>query len=320
MRLIVSIVNYKAAELINQMLPELIEQTDPNQDKIIIVDNDSQDDSLNLIKNFITEKKLEQAIDLVASDKNGGFSYGNNLAVNFCIDKYQASPEYIFLLNPDTRLKKDAIKSLVEFMTNNKKVGIAGSRLEDINGNPQVSSFRFPSVMSEILSSLKLGFLDKIFANYNVVAHEIPGISKKVDWIAGASMLIRYSLYEELEMMDERYFLYFEETDFCLQAKRKGWDCWYLPASRVLHYEGQSTEVVSNDIQRRRIPQYWYQSRQYYFLKNHGFFYLLFADLFKGLGFTVLIIRFFLQRKEPTYPKYLWLDFWRNSIFFSWIK
>lgn len=319
-RLLVSIVNYNSARLVCKMLPKLIEQLSNGLDKVVIVDNNSPDDSVERIQQFIKKHNLYEEVLFVTSDKNGGFSFGNNLAIKEGIKSVGHEPQYVLLLNPDAKPESGAIDSLIAFAEQNPRVGLAGSQLLDENGNTQRSAFTFHSIMSELLSSLRLGILDKYFSKYLVSNGLIPTQSTKIDWLAGASMLIRYQVIRDIGLMDENYFLYFEETDYCLQAKLSNWECWYVPQSKVVHLEGQSTGVVSNDKYRRRRPRYWFESRQYYFIKNHGRVYLAFADLVWIIGFTVRKFRYFLQRKENTEPKLMLFDFCRNSIFLSWMK
>jgi hypothetical protein len=300
------------------MLPTLVQELDGIESKVIVVDNASGDDSVERISSFINQNGFGSLVEVVDARKNGGFSFGNNLAVTHYLQHYNNEPDFVLLLNPDTKVKKGAIKELLSFVGLNEVIGIAGSGLENQSGGLQRSAFRFHTLMSELLSGLRLGVLDKLFSQY-LVAPEIDEVAQKVDWVAGASMLIRYKVFKDVGMMDEHYFLYYEETDFCLQAKALGWETWYVPTSRVLHYEGQSTGVVSGDDKRRRRPKYWFESRQYYFKKNHGVVFIILADLFWGIGFTLFAIRLFLFGKKATYPKDMWFDFWKNSIFFAWM-
>lgn len=319
-RLIVSIVNYRASALVCELLPDLIKQIDTERDHICIVDNDSEDSSVSEIAEYIKIHQFELYVTLISSIKNGGFSYGNNLAITSMIEQFGQPPEFVLLLNPDTSMDKPAIEPLLNFMLQNPEVGITGSRLESEDGSAQCSAFRFHSVRSEFVSSLRLGFLNRLFPTWSVTSIAIPESATKVDWVAGASMLIRYEVIKDIGLMDENYFLYFEETDFCIQAARKDWQCWYVPQSRVTHYVGQSTGVVSGSITRKRRPKYWFESRQYYFRKNYGVIYTMATDLIWGTGFAIWRLRRFIQQKQDTDPEYMLWDFWRNSIFCSWLK
>jgi hypothetical protein len=318
-RLLVSIVNYKSSALVCALLPNLVEQIDTLSDHIVIVDNDSPDQSLAYLKKYIVENNFQNFVTLVPAPKNGGFSYGNNLAIKTAIARYHSHPLYVWLLNPDTQVMEGALQNLVSFFDLYPKAGILGSRLESENGTAQESAFNFCGLASELLSSTSIGYLNRLFSNSLVSLNHIPDSPTRCDWLAGASMFIRYSVIEDIGLMDETYFLYFEETDFCLQSVRAGWECWYVPSSRVLHFVGQSTGIVSGDTSRRRRPKYWFQSRQHYFLKNHGLLYTVAADLMWGIGFSLLQLRYFLQRKKGNDPDFMLRDFWRNSIFLSWL-
>jgi hypothetical protein len=301
------------------MLPTLLKQLDFTTDKVFIVDNNSPDNSISVLETFLSKHELTDVVSLIASQNNDGFSAGNNTALKASIDKYKTKPLYVWLLNPDTSLIDQSLTALVDFMDDNPQAGILGSRLESEDGVVQCSSFRYHTVISELLSSLRLGFLDNLLEKYLVSPKANISSKQKLDWVAGASMFVRYKVFEDAGMMDEKYFLYFEETDFCLQAKRAGWECWYVPESRVVHYVGQSTGIVSGDVQRRRRPKYWFQSRQHYFIKNHGILYTMLADLAWGLGFSLLKLRYLIQGRKGTDPEYMLRDFWRNSIFLSWL-
>ena len=154
-------------------------------------------------------------------------------------------------------------------MDANPKVGIAGSRLEDPDGTPQRSAFRFHSVLSELESGLRLGLVSKLLRN-KIVAPPVPEKTCRIDWVSGASLMIRQNVFNQIGLLDEGYFMYFEEVDFCLRAHRAGWECWYVPASRVVHLVGQSSGVNDGKQLRKRRPTYWFASRKRFFTKNFG--------------------------------------------------
>ena len=114
-------------------------------------------------------------------------------------------------------------------------------------------------------------------------------------------------------MLDENFFLYFEEVDFCKRARDAGWTCWYVPEAEVVHLAGQSSGVSGQHAQRNRRPQYWFQARRYYFLKHLGPVRTLLADLAWSLGFLSFRFRQRFQRKEDTTPEYLLRDFIRYN-------
>lgn len=317
-RLLVVIVNFRTADLVCRNLNALIPQLDLESDSVKIVDNNSADDSIEVLEKFIEQQQYGSNVELIKSTRNGGFSYGNNLAIREALAG-PSRPEFVLLLNPDTLVLDDAIDELIRFMHVNPKVGIAGSRLEGEDGQAQCSAFRFHSFWSELESAFRLGLVSR-WLSHKKVSTAIPVNATITDWVAGASMLIRTDVFDATGLMDEQYFLYFEETDFCLQAKRSGWTCWYVPTSRVIHFVGQSTGIVSGDKQNRPRPKYWFEARQYFFKKNYGFLYTLITDLVWGISFALWRLRRKIQNKPDDDPKGMLLDFWKNSSWFSFLN
>ena len=175
-------------------------------------------------------------------DQNGGFAYGNNAAIRPALQEADP-PCFVLLLNPDTIVRPGALKSLVVFMESRPDIGIVGSRLEEPDGTPQQSAFRFPSVLGELEGGVRLGPVSRLLHRW-AAFQPIPEEPGPVDWVAGASMIIRRQVFESIGLLDEGYFMYFEEVDFCRRARRAGWPCWYAPSSRVVHLVGQSSGVT----------------------------------------------------------------------------
>jgi GT2 family glycosyltransferase len=199
-------------------------------------------------------------------------------------------------------------------MEQHPDVGIAGSSFEEVDGKLWPIAFRFPTVLSELDSGLRLGIVSKLLSRW-AVARTMTNEQCQVDWLPGASMLIRREVFKSIGLMDEGYFLYYEETDYCLQAKRAGWSCWYVPQSRVMHIAGQSTGVTVRNALPKRLPQYWYDSRRRYFIKNHGLLYSVLADATWIVGFSLWRVRRVIQRKPDQDPPKMLEDFIRNSVF-----
>jgi N-acetylglucosaminyl-diphospho-decaprenol L-rhamnosyltransferase len=126
-------------------------------------------------------------------------------------------------------------------------------------------------------------------------------------------MIVRREVFEAIGLLDEGYFLYFEEVDFCLRARRAGWPCWYEPSSRVVHLVGQSTGVTNAATARLRRPGYWFRARRRYFLKNHGPLATLAADLAWASSYAAYLARAAIQRKPVLDPEKLLRDFVRHN-------
>ena len=311
MRLLIVIVNYRTPELTIDCLRSLASQI-TSQMRAVVVDNLSGDDSVDEITRAIDFNDWNWA-SLMELQRNGGFAFGNNAAIRPALASDNL-PEFVLLLNPDTALRAGAIASLSEFMEAHPDAGIAGSRLEDPDGTVQISAFRFHTIASEFERGIRLGIMTRMLAS-KVVAPPAPDRPAQTEWVAGASMIIRRQVFEQAGLLDERYFMYFEEVDFCLAAKRSGFQTWYVPASRVVHLVGASSELSDARRHRKRRPTWWFDSRRRYFVKNHGVFYACLADLAFAIGFALWRVRRFIQKKEDRDPPKMLGDFVRNSIF-----
>ncbi|NJP08422.1 MAG: glycosyltransferase family 2 protein [Leptolyngbyaceae cyanobacterium RU_5_1] len=315
-RLLVVMVNYRTPHLVVESLRSLKNeiQSVPGT-RVAVVDNNSEDGSVGIISAAIASEGWGDWVTFMPSSINGGFSYGNNYAIRPALQSPNP-PDYVLLLNPDTQVRPNALKALVDFMDQRPDVGIAGSSFEEADGKPWPYAFRFPSILSELESAVRLGILSKLLSNW-VVAQVMTDKDQEVDWMPGASMMIRRQVFESIGLMDEGYFLYFEETDFCLQAKRAGWKCWHVPESRVMHILGQSTGVTAKNHAPKRRPQYWFDSKRRYFLKNHGWLYTAMIDVCWIVGFSLWRVRRVIQRKPDMDPPNLLWDSIRNSVFFK---
>ncbi len=308
--LLIVIVNYRTADLVVDCLDSLEgEVAALPSARVIIVDNDSQDNSFETIGAKIKESGWGEWAQVVAAPDNGGYASGNNFAIRDALVNDNA-PDYFWLLNPDTRVRPGAATALLTFASSHPEAGIFGSALSDENG-PWPFAFRFPSLLSEIESGLRLGLISKILNRWKVM-RELTEEPAKVDWVPGASMLVRRAVFESVGLMDERFFLYFEETDFCLRAHRAGWTCWYVPDSKVHHLRGQSTGVTKIGSQ-KPLPTYWFESRRRYFVKNKGLFYSIVIDFFWISSLALWRFRRFIQGKPDTDPPGLLGDAIRQS-------
>lgn len=311
--LLVVILNYRTPNLTIDCLHSLVEEVKSlPHTKVAVVDNDSGDRSYEKIKHAIETENWSDWASITASGHNGGYAFGNNIAIRPALAA-DHPPDYILLLNPDTTVRPGAFQVLLDFMGKNPQVGIAGSRLEEPDGTPQCSAFRFPTFWSELDSSLRLGVVSNLLAKW-VVAPAVSDLACPTDWVAGASMIIRRQVFLDIGLIDEKYFMYFEELDFCLQAQQAGWSCWYIPESRVVHFVGQSSGVTNTKITPKRRPQYWFESRQRFFIKNYGFAYTCLADALWMLGFIVWQVRRLIQNKPDNDPPLFLEDFFRNSV------
>ena len=312
----VIIVNYRTANLTISCLRSLATQvqSDPHM-RVVVVDNASNDHSVEQIRSAIETEGWQDLASVRELSTNGGFATGNNAEVRSALSEKPA-PDFFWVLNSDTHVCPDALGVLLAFMEAHPTAGIAGSRLEDVDGVLQRSAFRFPCILGEFESGLRWGVASRLLARW-VTAPPVPAYDTRVDWVAGASMFVRRAIFEASGLFDEEFFMYFDDVDFCRRAARAGWESWYVPSSRVVHLVGQSSGVTDVHSIPKRRPAYWFAARRHYFLKLHGWVYSALADAAWLLGFGVWRVRQFLQRKPDRDPPQLWRDFLRHSVWFA---
>ena len=226
--------------------------------------------------------------------------------------KLESPPDAFWLLNPDTVVRDGALHALQDFLASHPKVGICGGGIEEADGKQWPYAFRFPGWISELVRGCSVGCLTRILSRWTVL---VPMGSEpaRVDWVSGANLVVRSETVSRLGLMDAGYFLYYEETDYCLKAKRAGIECWYLPKCRVMHIAGQSTGVTVRGGKPKRLPAYWFSARRRYFSKNHGRFYAIVADLIWMTSFALSrSIKWVLRKPRDLTPRIL-TDFFYHS-------
>lgn len=312
------IVNYRTKDLTLDCLASLAQHTlGESAIHVTLVDNDSKDGSVEFLRQAVVDHQWHSWIDVIALDRNGGFAYGNNAAIERTLH-LESPPDFYWLLNPDTLVRADALRALQDYLETNVDVGIVGSRLEDPDGTPQRSMFRFPTLPSELDAGLQLGLVSRLLSRF-VIAPAIVDQACRIDWVAGASMLVRREVFEQVGLLDEEYFMYYEEVDFCRKAGLADFPCAYEPKSRVVHLVGQASGVTNREMTVKRRPKYWFDSRRRYFLKNHGAAYAFAVDSVWILAYSLWRLRCWVQRRKTQEPTAFLSDFIRNSVFFKGI-
>jgi N-acetylglucosaminyl-diphospho-decaprenol L-rhamnosyltransferase len=315
-KLLVVIVNFRVAHLAIDCLHSVAEEIGRVPDThVAVCENGTGDDSAQRIQKAIDENGWATWCTLTALDVNLGFTGGNNAVLRPALQSAD-KPQYFLLLNADTIVHPHAFKTLVDFMDQNPKVGIAGSRLEDPDGTPQRSAFRFQSPLSEFEGHLRLGLVTRLLQRWTV-APPVVDRTVETDWVAGASMIIRREVFEDIGLLDEGYYTYFDDIDFCFNARKKGWPTWYVPDSRVVHLVGQSTGVNHRP---RRLPPYLFEARRRYFLKNHSIFYAAMVDTCMIMGLSLWRLRVLLTGRQDTSAPHLLSDSIRHSVFVKGFK
>jgi GT2 family glycosyltransferase len=151
-----------------------------------------------------------------------------------------------------------------------------------------------------------------MLAPWSLVAPK-PAAPASVDWVPGTCMILRRTMLDEIGLLDDGLYTYFDDIDICLRAKRAGWETWFVPESRVVHLEGMSTGIVARVIKRR--PAYWFQARRRCYLRNYGAFRTALTDATYIVSFALGKLRRRIQGKPDLDPPQMLGDFIRNSVF-----
>ena len=300
----VIIVNWNTKDYLVRCLGFLFETEKRDAREVLVVDNGSDDGSGEEVN------KAFPSVHLIQNEENLGFA----TAVNQGLPK--ASGKYILLLNPDTQVKNGAIEQLVSFMDAHSDVGITGAQLLNADGSKQNSIANFPTLATELLNKSVLRWL---------FPKKFPGKAKhyskplEVDSVIGACMMVRRDAVEQVGLLDEDYFLFLEETDWCYRMKKAGWKIFHVPQAEVYHFQGKSAE---KDKKGAKVE--YYRSRYHFFKKNKG--NVQFLILFVGLtiklvvelvstGVACLLTLFAVKKWGQRFFIYAYLIWWHLRLF-----
>ncbi len=225
------IVSYNTLDFLKECIESIEKNTEKFNYEIIVVDNISSDNSVEMVK-----KEFPQVL-LIESSENLGFSKANNLGVK------KSKGRYILFLNPDTLVYKDSLFGMVKFMDGHKEAGAATCKLVMPDGRLDDASHRgFPNPWTSLsyFSGLsKLFPSSKLFGGYNLSFMDLSK-THEIDACAGAFMMVRREAGEKIGWWDEDYFFYGEDLEFCFRLKEKGWKIYFVPSVSALHYKGVS--------------------------------------------------------------------------------
>ena len=263
-RVAVIVINYRTPDLTVGCLESLESTMEEHPEwRVVVVDNCSGDDSVERLKATIAERAWSRWVELVPSPVNGGFSAGNNVGIR------RVEAEYYLLLNSDARVFDGTIEALVDAMKRRPDVGAIGPRLQFEDGTAQVSCFRDRSIVSELLEAAATRPLDRAFGRF-VVAMGVFDEPTEGEWVSFACVMIRREVVDTIGEMDEGYFLYLEDIDYCKRMRRAGWRVLHFPSAKAIHLRGGSASLKQDAVARRRLPRYFFESRSRYFGKFYG--------------------------------------------------
>jgi hypothetical protein len=299
------IVNYRTPQYLIDCLPGLLSEIEDIDAIVTIVDNNSGDDSVKVLRGWISENNVDHKASVIESSINSGFSAGNNIGIN------SLDAKYYLLLNSDTLIRPGAIHHLLDTAIQYREAGLVSPRLEWPDGAGQESCFRFPSPFSELSAAADTGLIDRILNQY-IVAMPVQTQIARPEWTSFACVLVRGEVFQQVGLLDDGYFMYFEDIEFCHRALKAGWTIIHNPAAHVVHLRGGSSPVKEQTRKKKRVSKYFYESRARYFYQTYGWLGLTAANLLWWFGRTISGTRQLLGRSDKAVVKGQWLDIWIN--------
>ncbi len=244
--------------------------------EVLLTDNGSDDGSVEAFKKIKGENYWKDKFTLILNDNNTGYAKANNQGIR------KAKGKYIFLLNNDTVVHEDALQNLLKFAEATPDAGVVGSKLLNIDDTLQMSCYHFPTLLNAVKEYWfgKKGLFEKFAPRQ--------GVPVTVDSVVGAAFLITPEAKKRVGILDERYFAYFEDIDYCRQTWRIGLKVYYLPNSVITHYHGATFKKLANESERwkKLIPS----SKVYHGVLKH---YILNGILWLGQKWQ----KYFLKQK-----------------------
>ena len=261
MDLSIVILNYKSKNMVKECLRGIRLVSPQLKYECIVVDNASGDGIEAMLKSEFPE------VNFIASSANVGFAAGNNIGIK------KTSGKYIMLMNPDIAVFSGSLEALVKFMDENLGAGLAGPKLLNPDRSVQCSAYRFPKKVTPIYRRTVAGKLPsgvRELERYLINDWDRVG-AREIDWLLGACLIVRRAAIEEVGLLDERYFLYFEDTDWCRRFWEKKWKVMYVPSSVMVHFHRRlSAELPLLQSLFNRITREHIKSSIKYFFKYRG--------------------------------------------------
>ena len=251
----VIIVNFNTKDELRNCLSSIYESRQSTTYDVWVVDNHSSDSSAEMV-----EDEFPQA-EVIKSEVNLGFSAANNLVLR------RVQSDFILLLNPDTIVSDYIFDRMIEFLQTSLDAGMATCKLVKADGTLDLACRRsFPSVWDGFSRAVKLSTVfpkSRFFAGYNLTFLD-ENQTYEVDAINGAFMMAKREAVEEVGLLDEDYFMYMEDLDWCFRFKEKGWKIYYVPTAQVIHLKGRSGKQNS-----ARMIRQFFKSMKWFCLKNY---------------------------------------------------
>jgi len=292
LELSIVIVNWNTREPLQNCLYSIYNKPSGVNFEVIVVDNASSDDSLEMVEKKFTSVKI------VKNEENLGFAKANNQAIK------KAKGKYILLLNPDTIILNSALDKMVEFMEQHLDAGAVGCKLLDVNGVAQRSWCGFPTLFKEfshvamldnLLDRERVKGLGRILSKIsrrNFARYIDQSAAVEVDTVIGACLMVRREVIDRIGLLDEKFFMYIEEGDWCYRMKKQGWKVYFFPGASIVHLGGESTKQVIDKMLLSR-----YKSLFHFFRKHYGILYFYVLKYIILVGVVLRMSIFFLGSK-----------------------
>ena len=262
-KFVVSIINYKTPELTTACVESVLVALAKVEGEIVIVDNASEDGSVEIIQDWLSEHP-NVPVRLIASLTNTGFSGGHNMTFDAVPDA-----EFYLILNSDAVIDPGFFEAVSNAVDKDSRVGLYAPRIMTEDGKTQDSFFRFPSVASELIRGANSGPVTRLLSRYVMSLGPEPD-ETEVRWASFACIVLAGDMVREIGQMDDGYFLYFEDVEYCLRAWRQGWGLLRVPAAKGIHFRGGSGPVKAQQATKGRLPGYYYRSRNRFFAQSVG--------------------------------------------------
>ncbi len=303
--LAIIIINYRTPGMTIECLETVLPEIQSMSSKVIIVDNASGDDSIEQLNNWCAKNDHSLYVSIIASTRNLGFSGGNNLGIN------AIEAKFYLLLNSDTLLRENAIKALLNYAQSNPHAGLVSPGLEGTDGVAQEGCFNTISPVSEFLFAARTGFIYRMLSRF-VIPVPVTDVITMPEWTSFACVLIRKQVFDGVGLLDDGFFMYFEDAEFCYRARKAGWEIVNIPSAHVVHLGGMSSTLNTDAKLYKRPPRYLYESRTRYFYLLYGRSGLLAANIMWYMGRLISKTIQLTGRTNKALPEKQWRDIWIN--------
>jgi GT2 family glycosyltransferase len=303
--LAIIILNFRTPHLVRDCLDSLRDEVGPGV-AVVVVDNASNDGSAASIRDFVAARGYQWA-RVVESPVNGGFAAGNNVGIR------AAGADAYLLLNSDTLVRPGAIAALRQALATFPSAGLIVPRTETKEGGQDRNAFVTPRPLSEFLRGADIGTFSRLLRRFDVVA-ELPTGTFEADWVGFCAVVVRREVIERVGLLDERYFMYYEDIDYCMRVRRARFAIRYCPEARVAHLLGASSGVTSAEGVKKRPARYLYESRSRFFATHYGKPGLWAANIAFAAGYSLSRARRLLTGRSSCHRERESRDIWINAL------